>query len=96
MIAPYHPADLDRLIAVLQRARIATHLGVTKDRVRVRPVPELPAVSVVIYVALGGGVTRSSSVDGLGKTLSTCARHEGALLGRALGVLVRTRSSRRP
>lgn len=45
--------------------------GVVKGRVERFELPQLGAMNFVMYEALGGGVTRSLSLDAHGKTLSS-------------------------
>lgn len=68
----YDAADYDRLRDEVTADRVASHfadLGVTDvDRYEV---PQLGALKFVLHAALGGGVTRSLSLDAHGKALSS-------------------------
>lgn len=70
MVAPYDASSYPRLLTALTEGAVAAHFGVRDDRVSVRPLVHLGAVTLVIRGRLEGGVTRSPTVDPHGKTLS--------------------------
>lgn len=70
MVAPFEPSEYPRLVAELTEPVVATHFGVAEERVSVRLLEHLGAVTLVIRGRLEGGVTRSPTADPHGKTLS--------------------------
>lgn len=68
----YDPADHAFLREHLTAERVRTHFADLGDgRVTRYELPELAALNFVIEDALGGGVTRSLSLDAHGKSLSS-------------------------
>jgi hypothetical protein len=72
MIAPYDRADYGTLCARLSPTRIAAQFGTVEGRVSVRPSPGLSALTIVLRAQLNGGVTRATTIDPHGKSLSGC------------------------
>jgi hypothetical protein len=71
-VIAYDPADFPRLCREVTVARVRAHLAALPLREAVRyELPALGALNFVLNGALGGGVTRSLSLDAHGKTLST-------------------------
>ena len=70
MVAPYDAADYTAIARVITPARIAEHFGTTPDKIVVRASPQLGALTVVLNDQLGGGVTRATTLDPHGKSLS--------------------------
>ena len=70
-LAPYAPSDFALVRAVITAERLAEHFEVSDATgITVRAVEELCAFSIVIPHRLDGGVTRSTTADPPGKTLS--------------------------
>ncbi len=70
MVAPYDRADFALLMASVTTERVATHFGTTADKVALRPAADLGALTIVLRNQLLGGVTRATTLDPHGKTLS--------------------------
>jgi hypothetical protein len=71
-VVAYRPEDYPVLRALLTATRVARHLeDVAPGRVDRYEVPQLSALKFVLHDALGGGVTRTLSLDAHGKTLSS-------------------------
>ena len=68
----YEPGDYAYLLEHVTAARVKAHFAdiVHGDVVRYE-LPGLAALNFVMHEALGGGVTRSLSLDAHGKTLSS-------------------------
>ena len=56
---------------LLSIGRIADHFGINANQVKVHPLPDLLAFTVVLAGVLDGGVTRSLRTDPHGKTLGS-------------------------
>jgi hypothetical protein len=69
-LAPDRIDDFPLLRRVITPERLAPHFGVPISGIRVRAVEGLAAISIVIPHRLDGGVTRSTTIDPHGKTLS--------------------------
>lgn len=70
-VIPYAAGDLEQLTELLTPAALAEHFGgMDPADVTVHPATGLGALVVVLRGRLGGGVTRSLSIDPHGKTLS--------------------------
>ena len=68
----YDPKDYERLKRVATAQRVKEHFkGIVKGDVVRYELPNICALNFVMYDALGGGVTRSLSVDMHGKSLSS-------------------------
>lgn len=70
MLAPYDRADFALLMASVTTARVAAHFGTTIDKVVLRPAADLGALTIVLRDQLLGGVTRATTLDPHGKSLS--------------------------
>jgi hypothetical protein len=65
-------AKFDRVAREVTAARVAAHLGAMVNGPVLRyELPHLGALNFVLHGALGGGVTRSLSLDAHGKSLSS-------------------------
>ena len=72
-VIAYRPADYERLRTHLTAARVRAHFAdVVLGAVDRYELPQLFALKFVLHSALGGGVTRSLSLDAHGKTLGSC------------------------
>lgn len=68
----YDPKDYELLKRVATAQRVKEHFkGIVKGDVVLYELPNICALNFVMYDALGGGVTRSLSVDMHGKSLSS-------------------------
>ena len=68
----YDPKDFEMLKRVVTPERVKEHFkGIVKGEVVRYELPNICALNFVMYAALGGGVTRSLSVDMHGKSLSS-------------------------
>ena len=68
----YDPKDFEMLREKVTPERVKEHFkGIVKGEVVRYELPILHALNFVMYAALGGGVTRSLSVDMHGKGLSS-------------------------
>ncbi len=71
-IIAYNPADYAFLAEQVTAERVRTHFAAfVRGQVRRYEIPGLDALNFVIEGALGGGVTRSLSLDQHGKSLSS-------------------------
>ncbi len=71
VLAPYDPGLLDHLVQSLPAQALASHFGnLPVDQVRIVVAPGLGAIAITLVDRLGGGVTRATSIDPHGKTLS--------------------------
>jgi hypothetical protein len=71
-VIAYRPDDYALLREQLTADRVHKHLAdITRGRVDRYEVPQLHALKFVLHDALGGGVTRTLSLDAHGKTLSS-------------------------
>lgn len=68
----YDPKDYERIKAAITPEKVKAHFkGIVKGDVVRYELPNIHALNFVMYAALGGGVTRSLSVDMHGKGLSS-------------------------
>ena len=68
----YDPKDFDMLKEKVTAEKVKAHFnGIVKGDVVRYELPNIYALNFVMYAALGGGVTRSLSVDMHGKSLSS-------------------------
>lgn len=68
----YDAKDFEMLKRVVTPERVKEHFkGIVKGEVVRYELPNIHALNFVMYAALGGGVTRSLSVDMHGKSLSS-------------------------
>ena len=68
----YDPKDFDLLREKVTAERVKAHFaGIVKGTVVRYELPNIQALNFVLYDALGGGVTRSLSLDMHGKGLSS-------------------------
>lgn len=70
MVAPYDPADYADIARVITPARMAEHFGTLPEKIVVRASPQLAALTIVLKDQLGDGVTRATTLDPHGKSLS--------------------------
>jgi hypothetical protein len=70
LVAPYEPADFDRVSHALAAPALADHFGVPAGQIGIHRLPALGAFTVIVRARLDGGVTRSRGADPHGKTLS--------------------------
>jgi hypothetical protein len=71
-VIAFDAADFGWLVEQLTAARVAAHFaGLVTGRVERHELPQLGALNFVLHGALGGGVTRSLSLDAHGKSLSS-------------------------
>lgn len=70
MLAPYDPHDYARVVAVATAERVAEHFGTSLPKVTVRESIGLHALTIVLRDQLLGGVTRATTLDPHGKSLS--------------------------
>jgi hypothetical protein len=70
MLAPYDPADYALVVSAVTPDRLAAHFGTTPAKIAVRPSADLHAVTIVLRDQLLGGVTRATTLDPHGKSLS--------------------------
>lgn len=72
-VIAYRAADFEFLRTQLTAARVREHLAdVVHGDVERYELPQLCALKFVLRSALGGGVTRSLSLDAHGKSLGSC------------------------
>jgi hypothetical protein len=72
-VIAYDPADYEFLRAHVTAARVREHFAeIVRGEVDRYEVPQLSALKFVLHSALGGGVTRSLSLDAHGKSLGSC------------------------
>lgn len=68
----YKKEDYDRLQTAVNPEKVKAHFkDIVKGEVVIYRIPGLWALNIVMYEALGGGVTRSLSLDTHGKSLSS-------------------------
>ena len=68
----YDPKDFELLKTQVTPEKVKAHFhGIVKGEVLRYELPNICALNFVMYDALGGGVTRSLSVDMHGKSLSS-------------------------
>ncbi len=66
----HNQADYARVLRLVTAERVKAHFqGIVKGEVERYEVPNVLALNFVLRRALGGGGTRSLSMDGLGKTM---------------------------
>lgn len=71
-VIAYRKEDYEIIRAAVTPQRIKQHFaGIVKGQVVIYELPHLAALNIVMDNALGGGVTRSLSVDAHGKSLSS-------------------------
>jgi hypothetical protein len=72
-VIAYDPGDFSYLQEHVTAARVKAHFSdIVQGRVERFELPGLGALNFVLHDALGGGVTRSLSLDAHGKSLSGC------------------------
>jgi hypothetical protein len=72
-VIAHEPGDYAFLAEHVTAERVKAHFaGMVKGRVERYELPALGALNFVLHGALGGGVTRSLSLDPHGKSLSSC------------------------
>ena len=72
-VIAYDPGDFAFLCEHVTAERVAAHFaGTVQGRVERYELPALGALNFVLHDTLGGGVTRSLSLDAHGKSLSSC------------------------
>ena len=72
-VIAYDPGDYAFLCEHVTAERVAAHFaGTVHGKVERYELPGLAALNFVLHDALGGGVTRSLSLDAHGKSLSSC------------------------
>ena len=71
-VIAYEPGDYAYLVEYLTAERVRDHFSdVVKGKVVRFEMPNLGALNFVLHQALGGGVTRTLSLDPHGKSLSS-------------------------
>lgn len=70
MVAPYDAADYEDIARLITPARMAEHFGTVPEKIMVRASPQLGALTIVLKDQLVGGVTRATTLDPHGKSLS--------------------------
>jgi hypothetical protein len=71
-VIAYHPGDYPLLREQLTPALVREHLAdIVRGPVDRYEIPQLHALKFVLHDALGGGVSRTLSLDAHGKTLSS-------------------------
>ena len=72
-VIAHEPGDYAFLAEHVTAERVKVHFAdIVKGRVERYELPALGALNFVLHGALGGGVTRSLSLDAHGKSLSSC------------------------
>ena len=72
-VIAYDPGDFAYLCEHLTADRVKAHFAdIVQGAVERYELPGLGALNFVMHGALGGGVTRSLSLDAHGKSLSSC------------------------
>jgi hypothetical protein len=72
-VIAHEPGDYAFLAEHVTVERVKAHFAdIVKGRVERYELPALGALNFVLHRALGGGVTRSLSLDPHGKSLSSC------------------------
>ena len=72
-VIAHEPGDYAFLTEHVTVERVKAHFAaIVKGRVERYELPALGALNFVLHGALGGGVTRSLSLDPHGKSLSSC------------------------
>ena len=72
-VIAYDPGDFAYLCEQVTAARVKAHFSdIVRGAVQRYELPGLGALNFVLHGALGGGVTRSLSLDAHGKSLSSC------------------------
>ena len=72
-VIAHEPGDYAFLAEHVTAERVKAHFAaILKGRVERYELPALGALNFVLHGALGGGVTRSLSLDPHGKSLSSC------------------------
>lgn len=71
-VITYRKEDYELIEDMVTPEKVRKHFsGIVKGDVIIYKLPKLWALNIVMYDALGGGVTRSLSLDGHGKSLSS-------------------------
>lgn len=71
-VIAYKEEDYGTIEEKVTKERIKEYFGgIVKGEVMIYKLPKLWAINIVMYEALGGGVTRSLSLDTHGKSLSS-------------------------
>lgn len=71
-VIAYREADFETIKRWVTAERVKSYFGeIVKGDVVIYQLPNLWALNIVMYDALGGGVTRSLSLDTHGKSLSS-------------------------
>lgn len=70
MIGCYDPTDFPTLTTLLTADRVAAHFGNAPANIDIHPIPGLHAMTITVRNQLHGGVTRATTVDPHGKSLS--------------------------
>jgi hypothetical protein len=72
-VIAYDPGDFAYLCEHVTAARVKAHFSdIVRGAVERYELPGLGALNFVLHGTLGGGVTRSLSLDAHGKSLSSC------------------------
>jgi hypothetical protein len=72
-VIAYEPGDYEFLRAQVTAERVREHFAdIAGGPVQRYELPRLHALKFVLHDALGGGVTRTVSLDAHGKSLSSC------------------------
>jgi hypothetical protein len=72
-VIAYDPGDFAILCEYVTAERVKAHFSdIVRGTVERYELPALGALNFVLHDALGGGVTRSLSLDAHGKSLSSC------------------------
>ena len=72
-VIAYDPGDFAFLCEYVTAERVKAHFSdIVRGAVERYELPALGALNFVLHDALGGGVTRSLSLDAHGKSLSSC------------------------
>jgi hypothetical protein len=72
-VIAHEPGDYAYLVEHVTADRVRAHFAdIVRGPVERYELPALAALNYVLHEALGGGVTRSLSLDAHGKSLSSC------------------------
>ena len=71
LLAPFDPADFQRLREHVTASRVSEHFGSKPENVSITVLELLCAITIVIREQLAGGVTRTHRIDPHGKTLAS-------------------------
>lgn len=73
MVIAHEPGDYAYLAEHVTAERVKAHFAdIVRGAVERYELPAIGALNFVLHEALGGGVTRSLSLDAHGKSLSSC------------------------